>query len=146
MSRSASGRCLPHGGIAVALLAALVLLIAAPQTNANFVYWTSGAPNSTIARAKLNGTALNPVFIAGLNRPHGVATDSKFIYWTQGDSTTGSIGRADLDGTNANPDFIPHSAGVNDPSGIALTPDGVYWQNGGGSIVRANIDGSAPNP
>ncbi len=132
--------------MAASFLAALVLLIAAPQARANFVYWTSGAPNSTIARAKLNGTALNPAFIAGLNSPHGVATDSKFIYWTQGDSTTGSIGRADLDGTDANPDFIPHSAGVSDPSGIALTPDAIYWQNGGGSIGRANIDGSAPNP
>jgi hypothetical protein len=132
--------------MAVSFLAALVLLIAAPQARANFVYWTSGAPNSTIARAKLNGTALNPAFIAGLNSPHGVATDSKFIYWTQGDSTTGSIGRADLDGTDANPDFIPHSAGVSDPSGIALTPDAIYWQNGGGSIGRANIDGSTPNP
>ena len=146
MNRGASGRRLPHDGIAAALLAALVLLIAAPPARANFVYWTSGAPNSAIARAKLNGTALNPAFIAGINSPHGVATDSKFIYWTQGDATTGSIGRANLDGTDANPDFIPHSAGVSDPSGIALTPDAVYWQNGGGTIGRANIDGSAPNP
>ena len=146
MNRSASGRRLAHGGIAAALLAALVLLIAAPHARANFVYWTNGAPNSGIARAKLNGTALNPAFITGLNSPHGVATDSKFIYWTQGDATTGSIGRANLDGTDANPDFIPHSAGVSDPSGIALTPDAVYWQNGGGTIGRANIDGSAPNP
>ena len=146
MNRSASGRRLAHGGIAAALLAALVLLIAAPHARANFVYWTNGAPNSGIARAKLNGTALNPAFITGLNSPHGVATDSKFIYWAQGDATTGSIGRANLDGTDANPDFIPHSAGVSDPSGIALTPDAVYWQNGGGTIGRANIDGSAPNP
>ncbi len=123
-----------------------MLLIAAPQAWANFVYWTSGTPNSAIARAKLNGTALNPAFIVGLNNPHGVATDSKFIYWTQGDATNGSIGRANLDGTDANPGFIPHSAGVSDPSGIALTPDAVYWQNGGGTIGRANIDGSAPNP
>lgn len=123
-----------------------MLLLAPPLARANFVYWTSGAPNSAIARAKLNGTALNPAFIAGINSPHGVATDSKFIYWTQGDATTGSIGRANLDGTDANPDFIPHSAGVSDPSGIALTPDAVYWQNGGGTIGRANIDGSAPNP
>ena len=123
-----------------------MLLVAAPRAQANFLYWTSGTPSSSIARAKLNGTALNPEFITGLNGPHGVATDSKFIYWTQGDATTGSIGRANLDGTDANPDFIPHSAGVSDPSGIALSPDAVYWQNGGGTIGRANIDGSAPNP
>jgi hypothetical protein len=145
LNRNASGRRLSHGGIAAALLQ-LALLFAASQARANFVYWTSGAPNSSIARAKLNGTALNPAFIPGLDSPHGVAIDSKFIYWTQGDASTGSIGRADLDGTAANPDFIPHSAGLSDPSGIALTPDAVYWQNGGGSIGRANIDGSAPNP
>jgi hypothetical protein len=146
LTRSESGRCLPRAGIAAALLAALLLLVAAPRAQANFLYWTSGNPSSSIARAKLNGTALNPAFITGLNSPHGVATDSRFIYWTQGDATTGSIGRANLDGTDPNPDFIPHSAGVSDPSGIALSPDAVYWQNGGGTIGRANIDGSAPNP
>ncbi|HEY6653464.1 MAG TPA: hypothetical protein VI028_05015 [Solirubrobacterales bacterium] len=140
------GRLLSPTGLLAALCAASALLIAAPEAQGNFVYWTSGSPNSGIARAKLNGTALNPAFITGLNSPHGVATDSKFIYWTQGDATTGSIGRANLDGTDANPDFIPHSAGVSDPSGIALTPNAVYWQNGGGTIGRANIDGSAPNP
>ncbi|HSD24650.1 MAG TPA: hypothetical protein VLB79_10020, partial [Solirubrobacterales bacterium] len=140
------GRRLPHGGIAAALLAALVLLIAAPRADANFVYWTSDSPNSSIARAKLNGTALNTQFIAGLNHPHGVATDSRFIYWTQGDATNGSIGRANLDGSGANQEFIPHTAGITDPSGIAITPTAIYWQNGGGTIGRANIDGSAPNP
>jgi hypothetical protein len=144
--RSASGRRLSPGGIAIALLAALTLLIAAPPARGNFVYWTSGAPNSSIARAKLNGTALNTAFIPGLDSPHGVATDSRFIYWTQGDAATGSIGRANLDGTEVNPGFIPHSAGVSDPSGIALTPTAIYWQNGGASIGRANIDGSQPNP
>jgi hypothetical protein len=150
LNRSASGRRLSRNGIAAALfplaLSVTALSVAAPQARANFVYWTSGAPNSSIARAKLNGAAVNPAFIPGLDHPHGVATDSKFIYWTQGDATTGSIGRANLDGTGVNPDFIPHSAGVSDPSGIALTPNAVYWQNGGGSIGRANIDGSAPNP
>jgi len=127
-------------------LTVLVLLIAVPQAPGNFVYWTSDSPNSSIARAKLNGTALNTKFIPGLNNPHGVATDARFIYWTQGDSTNGSIGRANLDGGGANAEFIPHSAGVGAPSGIAVTPTAIYWQHDGSSIGRASIDGSAPNP
>jgi hypothetical protein len=131
---------------AVALLAILALLIAAAPACANFVYWTRGAPDPGIARAKLNGTGVNAQFIAGLDSPHGVATDSRFIYWTQGDATTGSIGRANLNGSDPNPNFIPHSAGVSNPSGIALTPTAIYWQNDGTAIGRASIDGSAPNP
>src|SRR5919198_1676512 len=120
-------------GLAASVIAALTLLIAPSQASANFVYWTSGTPNSSIARAKLNGSALNTQFIPGLDSPHGVATDSRFIYWTQGDAASGSIGRANLNGGDPNPNFIPHSAGVSDPSGIVLTPSAIYWQNGGAS-------------
>jgi hypothetical protein len=140
------GRCPSLVGLAAALIAALALLVGSSQAYGNFVYWTSGAPNSSIARAKLNGSSLNAQFIPGLDHPHGVATDSRYIYWTQGDATTGSIGRANLNGSDPNPSFIPHLAGVSDPSGIAVTPTAIYWQNGGGSIGRANLDGSAPNP
>ena len=52
-------RRVPHIGLAAALLAALALLIAVPGARANFVYWTSGDPNSSIARAKLNGGGLD---------------------------------------------------------------------------------------
>jgi hypothetical protein len=139
-------RCPPAAGLAAALIPALALLIGSSPAYGNFVYWTSGPPNSSIARAKLNGSALDPQFIPGLDNPHGVATDSRYIYWTQGDATTGSIGRANLNGSDPNPDFVPHSAGISDPSGIALTPTAIYWQNGGTSIGRANIDGSGANP
>jgi hypothetical protein len=140
------GRRLLQGGLAGGLLATAALLIAADHARANFVYWTSGPPNSSIARAKLNGTIPNTQFIPGLDHPHGVAVDSKYVYWTQGDASTGSIGRANLNGTNPDPNFIPHSAGVDNPSGIAVTPTAIYWQNGGGTIGRANIDGTGPNP
>ena len=134
-----------HAGLTAIFLTALALLVAVPQARGNFVYWTSDSPNSSIARAKLNGTALNTRFIPGLNSPHGVATDARFIYWTQGDATNGSIGRANLDGSGANAEFIPHTAGVGAPSGITVTPSAIYWQHDGNAIGRANIDGSAPN-
>jgi hypothetical protein len=129
-----------------ALLAALLLLILAPRARADFVYWTTGEPTSSIARAKLNGGGLEKSFIPGLNHPHGVATDARFIYWTQGDATNGSIGRANLNGREPNQLFIPHGAGVGDPSGIAVTPSAIYWQHDGNRIGRANLDGTAVDP
>jgi hypothetical protein len=133
--------------VLVAFLTLVILLLLLVQdAKGNFVYWSSGSPNSSIGRAKINGGGQNNGFITGLNDPHGVAVDSRFVYWTQGDATTGSIGRANLDGSAPNPNFIPHSAGVSDPSGVAVTPTAIYWQNGGSTIGRANIDGSGANP
>jgi virginiamycin B lyase len=136
---------------AAALLAAIVLLLLPPLAKANFVYWAS-AGQTTIGRAKLNGTGVNNAFITGLTNVHGVAVDSTHVYWTQGSGATSSIGRANLDGSGANPSFIPSSAGVNfanptSQAGVAVNTNGIYWANTGNSrIGRANIDGSAPNP
>ncbi|HEY1238443.1 MAG TPA: hypothetical protein VGE91_08900 [Solirubrobacterales bacterium] len=141
-----SGRRFPLAGFVAVPLAVLMVLIAAPRAAGNFVYWTTGEPTSSIARAKLNGGGLEESFIPGLNHPHGVATDASFIYWTQGDATNGSVGRANLDGSGANQLFITHGAGVGDPSGIAVTPSAIYWQHDGNQIGRANIDGTAVDP
>jgi hypothetical protein len=66
--------------IAVAtLLAIIALLLLPPHANGNFVYWTNET-ETTIGRAKINGTGTNNNFITGLNDPLGVAVDSKFIY------------------------------------------------------------------
>jgi len=136
--------------IAAALLAATALLILAPLARANFVYWASGG-QTTIGRAKLNGTSVNNAFITGLNNVGGVAVDSKHIYWTQGAGATSSIGRANLDGTGVNQNFIPHASGVQDFDGlpshaaIAVNSTGIFWDNtGSGFIGKANTDGSSP--
>ena len=76
-----------------------------------YIYWTTNLLGGTIARAKLDDSDVNEEFIvaAGLDNPAGVAIDSShgFIYWSNsiphGAST---IGRANLDGTGANPRFI----------------------------------------
>jgi Low-density lipoprotein receptor repeat class B len=131
------------------LLAVIALLLLPPHARANFVYWTNGG-ETTIGRAKINGTGANNSFITGLDSPNSVAIDSKYIYWTQGSTpSTGSIGRANLNGSNPNPNFIPHSAGIGFANSIAVTPNAVYWGNvtgGGTSIGRANLDGTSPNP
>jgi hypothetical protein len=135
---------------AAVLAAAIGLLALPPLANANFVYWASGG-GSTIGRAKLNGSGVNNAFISGLSSVGGVAVDSKFIYWTQGQSTTSTIGRANLDGTGVNPNFIPHASGVQDfdnlpaHAAIAVNSSSIFWQNTGSGLVgKANIDGSSP--
>src|SRR5262245_32065526 len=73
-----------------------------------------------------------------------------FVYWTNGDS---SIGRANLDGSAANPSFIPSSSPTSG-AGVAVNDTHIYWANlvpgAGGSgdtytdsIARANLDGTA---
>jgi hypothetical protein len=132
------------------LLAAVALLALPPLASANFVYWASGG-QTTIGRAKLNGTGVNNAFITGLSNLGGVAVDSKFIYWTQGTGATSTIGRANLDGSGVNTNFIPHTAGIQDfdplPShaGIAVNSSSIFWNNtGAGTMGKANIDGSSP--
>lgn len=135
--------------VAALLLATIALLLVPPHARANFVYW-SNTGGTSIGRAKINGTGANNAFLPGLTDVHGVAIDSKYIYWAQGNGATSSIGRANIDGTSPNPSFIPNTAGLNFSAsvrvGMAVTGSGIYWVNGGSTIGRANIDGSSPNP
>jgi len=133
--------------LAAALLAALALLIAPPHAHGNFVYWANEG-QTTIGRAKINGTGVNNAFIGGLTDVQGVAVDSKFIYWTQGRGVNSTIGRANLDSSGVNPNFIPHASGVQDfdpsPSiaGIAVNSTGIFWDNtGSGQIGHADLNG-----
>jgi hypothetical protein len=137
--------------VAVVLLATIALLALPPLANANFVYWASEG-QTTIGRAKLNGSSVNNAFIAGLSNVGGVAVDSKYIYWTQGSTATSSIGRANLDGSGVNPNFIPHASGVEDfdpqpaHAAIAVNSSSIFWNNtGSGTMGKANLDGSSPN-
>jgi hypothetical protein len=133
--------------VAAAVLAALALLIAPPHAHGNFVYWANDNQTS-IGRAKINGAGANNNFITGVDGVHGVAVDSKFIYWTTLSSGTSSIGRANLDGSGVNNQFI--TADVTAPTSIAVSSSAIYWTNevgmGGSSIGRANLDGSNANP
>ena len=76
-----------------------------------YIYWTTNLLGGTIARANLNGSDVNEEFIvaAGLDNPEGVAVDSShgYLYWSNSiPHGTSTIGRANLDGTGANPRFI----------------------------------------
>ena len=61
-----------------------------------------------------------------------------YVYWANGG--TGSIGRANLDGSGANQSFI---TGANNPQGVAVNGSHVHWVNGDTfSIRRADLDGN----
>lgn len=67
------------------------------------------------------GTGVNQQFISVPNGPTGVAgldVTSGYIYWTN--PSTGTIGRADVDGTAADQRFITVQTGR--PFGVSLVP------------------------
>jgi hypothetical protein len=88
---------------------------------------------------------VNDAFISGASGPWGVAVGGGYIYWTNrgtagGSPCGGSIGRANLDGTDVDQNFIED---VDGPTGITVNGAYLYWSNGcGDSIGRANLDGS----
>ena len=72
-----------------------------------------------------------------------MAVDGTHVYWAN--NASGTIGRANLDGSNPNQSFI---TGANAPIGVAVDGAHVYWtnfpQSAGTGIGRANLDGSMP--
>lgn len=99
--------------------------------DAGHIYWTQvlGSPTfrgTSIGRAAINGdpASVNNSFITGAtftgNPPSAIAVDGSHIYWINNPAighTTGSIGRANLDGTVVNQVFVPN---VFNPDGIAV--------------------------
>lgn len=102
------------------------------------LYW-SDTNDGTIHEANLDGT--DPTTLAtSQNCPSGVAADSSYLYWVSGSCITGTIMRANLDGTGAIPLI---TTGQNSVSGLAVDRSYIYWTNSGsGTIMRAKLDGS----
>jgi hypothetical protein len=63
------------------------------------------------------------------------------VYWST--PLGGSIGRANLDGTGVDPNFITRAR---HPQNLAVAGAHLYWANNVGSIGRSNLDGSGPDP
>ncbi|MFN8218387.1 MAG: hypothetical protein U0R71_17490 [Solirubrobacterales bacterium] len=108
---------------------------------AGHIYWVvTGSPAGvgSIARANLDGSAVDLSFITAPERPAGVAVDAGHIYWTN--YFPGLVGRANLDGTGVVPDLVSGDTGK---LGLAVDGGHLYWANDGlDSIGRANLDGS----
>jgi RHS repeat-associated protein len=98
--------------------------------------------------AQTPSQAVQPGFISPTSSgSRDVIVTPSFIYWTN--LNTGTIGRANLDGTGVNQSFI---TGLDAPSGIATDGTYLYWTYGGlndtlgtGGVGRALLDGTNKN-
>src|SRR5262245_29523854 len=98
------------------------------------IYMAEGTDfGGAIERANLDGSE-DHLIITGTYEFGAVAVDDAHIYWLEGGTyctpcPDGSIGRANLDGTDADPDFI---TGIHEPSfGLAVDGEHIYWSHGG---------------
>jgi opacity protein-like surface antigen len=77
--------------------------------DAGHIYWTWSNRDDPepspgwIARANLDGSAVQPQFISGVG-PGGLAVANGRLYWANADTRT--IGRANVDGSGVDPSFI----------------------------------------
>jgi hypothetical protein len=134
---------------AATALVAVAVAVPLIATRADaYIYWSMsfGTSGGRIGQAAntgsvLNFTLINP--IGGLSGATAIAIDGSHIYWGNGPN---QIGRADLDGNNANPNFVSGIFTAN-----ALAVDSVngflFWADESGSrIGRANLaDGKGVN-
>jgi virginiamycin B lyase len=129
-------------GFAVFLLALAWSSPAAAQ--GGHIYWVDQSANS-IGRAKIDGTEVNPSFIAGLSAPRGVAVAGARLFFAHG-GTPGRIGRARRDGSSVNQSLVTTAS---PPQGVAVDQAGLYWTHtlpSGGRIGRAQQSGVGANP
>jgi hypothetical protein len=110
-----------------------------------YVYWSN---LSTIGRAANDGSAPDSDFIPydGAGAPIcAVAVDAAHIYWS---TLGGDIGRANINGTGADWQWIDRSSG--NTCGLAVSSSGVYvadgYQTAGGSIGRSDLAGTGVSP
>jgi hypothetical protein len=108
--------------------------------DADHIYWTNFASGTgtSIGRANLDGTGVEPAWLTGLVAPCRIAVSGGYLYWSSW-ATLGSIGRAATDGTGA----TTLVGAISRPWGLAVDGTHVYWSVGNtGSIGRAALDGT----
>lgn len=106
------------------------------------LYWVN--EYDSIGRATVTGTEVEEEFIPDLHvtASYGMFANGEYIYW--GDNAGTTIGRARLDGSGLEPEFI---TGLDDPGAIAVDGHYIYFtENGTDTIGRANLDGSGVEP
>lgn len=142
----------------IACVVALVLagLLGVTSAASAEIYWANSGngTGTTIGSASNDGSGANQAFITtaigdDYKYPRGVAANSRHIFWSaggQGGVGPTGIGRAAVDGSGADPDFISDPA-INYPSGLALDSTYVYWiDSWADTIGRARLDGTEVDP
>lgn len=119
------------------LLAVSALALTAPPPASAALYW---GHDDSIGAANLDlGAATNSIAAGLQTRSTGLAVDSSHLFFGVA-SNDGTIGRADLDGSNADEAFI---SGLEFPSGLATDSSHLYWTDRVTNLIgRANLDGS----
>ena len=126
-----------------------------------YVYWTDPV-HHRIGRAKLNGASVTENYMSLPGKePLGIAivdqVSDKYIFWTERGELdeagkpkagSGAIGRADLDGTNIDPECLK---GLTNPRSIAASAGFIYWttlknaSSGDGPAGRADFSCGSAN-
>ena len=111
-----------------------------PSTRATCTGRRSG--EHAIGRAAIDGSGVDHSFLDV--SANSVAVDATHIYW----STGGSIGRAELDGSDITPNLLTIPGAGLGARGVAVDGTHIYWVDRGvgpfaaGSVGRAKLDGS----
>jgi len=99
-------------------------------------------PPVAVGRANIDGDGSQLSFIPTTAK--WTAVDSDHVYWSN--TAAGTIGRAEIDGSDPNPNFI---AGLENPEGIAVDSGHIYWaeardhEEGHGTIGRSTLAGGS---
>jgi hypothetical protein len=103
-----------------------------------WIYWVTGPDLSAGKVLRCSVNACVPEVIAmDLFRPHGIALDDQFVYFTvhgMDGMFDGSIMRSRKDGS----DLAPYLGGLDGPSGVAVSGGYLYFTAGvyGGRVLR----------
>ena len=113
------------------------------------IFWGSYLQDN-IGRAELaNPAGANGSFITGGDYTCGVAVNDTHVFWANEDGGVlgnGSIGRANIDGSAPDQEFITVVTGP-ETCGVAVNQTHIYWGDDDGTdIGRANLDGTNPSP
>lgn len=115
------------------------------------IYWVN-ASSASIQRANLDGSTVETLVTLSFNglglsdRPRGITLDVQGgkMYFTHlgfGDGRNQGIGRADLDGGHGESLYVDGVVPL--PITLDVEEGKMYWGELGGSIKRANLDGTA---